>query len=126
MDGPLPGEKGTLAEDKVETPQLRRRIRINMEDEEVIRQLPGMTFIEARRICMERPFQDQWELLKVRGLSQETLQRWEAGDSILSPFRDVIFFLYTLNFRTAGGARNDLSHPPNPDLLPVTSRKDCH
>lgn len=60
-------------------PRFTRRVNVNTEDEATIGQLLHLTFIEARRICMERPFQDAGELLKVRGMSRITMQQWEAG-----------------------------------------------
>ena len=56
-----------------------RRVNMNTADESVIRELPGVNFIEARRICVERPFEDEAELLKVRGVSRDILQHWKAG-----------------------------------------------
>jgi len=65
----------------------RRRVNINTDDESEIRELPGVSFIEARRICMERPFQDMHELLNVRGMSRDLVQQWEAGRPLLRPAR---------------------------------------
>jgi DNA uptake protein ComE-like DNA-binding protein len=59
-----------------------RRVNINTDDESEIGKLPGVSFIEARRICMERPFQGMKELLKVRGISRDLIQQWEAGQPL--------------------------------------------
>lgn len=59
-----------------------RRVNINTDDESEIGKLPGVSFIEARRICMERPFQGMQELLKVRGMSRDLIQQWEAGQPL--------------------------------------------
>jgi len=60
-------------------PRFARRVNINTEDEAALAQLLNLTFIEARRVCLERPFQDPGDLLKVRGMSRSTIQQWESG-----------------------------------------------
>jgi len=60
----------------------QRRVNINTDDESEIGRLPGVSFIEARRICMERPFQGMQELLKVRGMSRDLIQQWESGQPL--------------------------------------------
>ena len=57
----------------------RQQVNINTAGEEEIQTLPGVSFIQARRICMERPFRSTEELLRVRGVSVGLLQQWEEG-----------------------------------------------
>lgn len=77
-------------------PRFTRRVNVNTEDEATIGQLLHLTFIEARRICMERPFQDAGELLKVRGMSRITMQQWEAGLRSFRFFSSVLSHPCTL------------------------------
>ena len=70
----------TAAEPSKPLPSWRRRVvKINLLDEDAIAQLPGVSFITARRLCMERPFSQVEDLLAVRGISRSMLQEWEAG-----------------------------------------------
>ena len=57
----------------------RQQVNINTAGEEEIQTLPGVSFIQARRICMERPFRSTEELMRVRGVSVGLLQQWEEG-----------------------------------------------
>jgi len=69
----------TLDSGLLPLPRFARRVNINTEDEAALAQLLNLTFIEARRVCVERPFQDPGDLLKVRGMSRGTMQQWESG-----------------------------------------------
>ena len=73
----MSGEQLTGPPSPGQMPSARRsrKVNINTADEDVIQKLPGVpvTFIEARRICMERPFADTDELLKVRGFPRTCL-----------------------------------------------------
>ena len=78
---PAVGGEPTAA-DRLRPLAHHRRVNINTDDESEIGKLPGVSFIEARRICMERPFQGMQELLKVRGISRDLIQQWEAGQPL--------------------------------------------
>ena len=120
----------TAAEPSKPLPSWRRRVvKINLLDEDAIAQLPGVSFITARRLCMERPFSQVEDLLAVRGISRSMLQEWEAGGIDLA-FDDPFLALESEAARQRAqrvttSAPHATLHSAKPTQAPRRSRSPC-